>query len=320
MEQYLLDKLSRESKEEEDIKSGEVLNRKIYTSGEDFVINEHRLFGRENNISVRTHTRYVDFPLHKHNYVEMMIVLRGSVRHSVEGEIIKLSEGEVLILNKHISHSIERASEGDIGVNIIMSDRFVDTVTPELSGTVFSSLIKENGKRDGAPMYLYFKTGGKKYIENVIENLLFALTDETQEISVMAKTVSLLLNYLSLEHTELLISGSISRDKETSRRLDILSYVKNNYRTASLTELSEKLYLTVPYLSKMVKEYFGKSFKELVVDERMAKADELFRTTKLPIGDIIRSVGYENESYFHKEFKRRYDKTPLQLRKSGQKN
>ena len=317
MESYLLERLARESEEEAGIKNGELLNRKIYSSGEDFVVNEARLFGRENDISVRTHTRYTDFPEHKHSYVEMMIVLSGSITHRVKDEIIELGEGEILILNKHISHSIERSGKDDIGVNVIMSDRFISSMAHELAGTVFSSLIKENGKNDGEPMYLYFHTGGSKRIENVIENLLFELTDEKPEMSVMSRTVSLLLSYLSLGNTELLISGSISRDKESSRKLEILSYVRNNYRTATLGELGERLYLSVPYLSSLVKEYFGKSFKELVVDERMERAYELFTTSSLSIGDVIRSVGYENESYFHREFKKRYSLTPLALRKKA---
>lgn len=317
MEQYILERLSRESDEEIGIKEGELLNRKIYSSGEDFVINEARLFGGKSGISVRTHTRYTDFPTHKHNYIEMMIVLSGSITHRVEGETIRLSKGEILIMNKHISHSVERSGEKDIGVNIIMSDGFISSMAAELSGTVFSSLIKENQKKDGAPMYLCFTDGNKKYIHNVIENLLFELISESPEIAVMSSTVSLLLHYLSIENSELLLSGSLTRDKDTERRLEIISYVKNNYRTASLLELSERLYLTVPYMSKITKEYFGKSFKELVIEERLMRAREMFLGSTLPIGDVIRSVGYENESYFHREFKKRYGMTPLSIRKNG---
>lgn len=320
MESYLIEKLSRESEEEIGIKEGEVLNRKIYSAGEDFVVNERRLFTKSDGISVRTHTRYVDFPTHKHNFVEMMIVLLGSITHEVEGERITLSKGEILILNKHASHSIKRSGERDIGVNVIMSDGFLGTVSTELSGTIFSSLLKENQKRDGAPMYLYFTTGERKYINNAIENLLFELTKDAPEISVMTKALSLLLQYLSIENAELLLSGSSTKDKESERRLEIISYVKNNYRTASLDELGEKLYLTPPYLSKIIKDYFGKSFKELVVDERMTKARELLLGTSLPVSDVIRSVGYENESYFHREFKRREGRTPLALRRSIKNN
>jgi AraC-like DNA-binding protein/mannose-6-phosphate isomerase-like protein (cupin superfamily) len=320
MEKHLLDILSKESEEETGILGGEVLNRKMYSGGEDFVINEARLFGHGRTISARTHTRYVDFPKHRHNYVEMMIVLSGSITHEIEGEELKLNTGEVLIMNKHASHSVRRSGKNDIGVNIIMSDSFVDGVATELSGTVFSSLIKENSKKDGAPIYLAFRFNGRKYIENAIENLLFELTEKGEDVRIMTGTVSLFLRYLSLENEELLRAKNVNTSKEEARKIEILSYIKSNYRTATLSELGERLYLTAPYLSKLTKELFGKSFKELVVDERMERASTAFLTTELSVGDVIRSVGYENESYFHREFKKRYGQTPLAIRKSVKAN
>ena len=316
MEKYLLDHLSRESEEEAGILGGEVLNRKIYTGGEEFVVNEARLFGPRQSISARTHTRYVDFPEHKHNYVEMMIVLSGSITHEIDGTELTLGPGEILVMNKHVSHSIRHSGKDDIGVNIIISDRFVDAVAAELSGTVFSSLIKENAKDGGAPIYLAFATDGRKYIENIIENLLFELTEKGGDTGIMTGTVSLLLRYLSIENKDLLRLGNLKADKDETRRIEILSYVRSHYRTASLSELGERLYLTAPYLSKITHELFGKSFKDLVVDERMSRAKSAFETTEMPVGDVIRSVGYENESYFHREFKKRYGLTPLTMRKN----
>ena len=322
MENYLLEILSRESEEEVGILSGELLNRKIYSGGEDFVVNEARLFGPRQSISARTHTRYADFPEHKHNYVEMMIVLSGSITHVIDGAELTLGKGEILVMNKHVSHSVKRCGKDDIGVNIIMSDRLIDGVAAELSGTLFSSLIKENFKQEGAPIYLAFFTEGRKYVENLIENLLFELTKKEGDAGIMTGTVSLLLRYLSIENRDLLKVGNHKADKDESRRIEILSYIRSHYRTASLSELGERLYLTVPYLSKITTELFGKSFKDLVVDERMARAKSAFEDTEMSIGDIIRSVGYENESYFHREFKKRYGVTPLTMRKGsgGAKN
>ena len=257
MEKYLLEILSRESEEEACILGGEMLNRKIYSGGDDFVVNEARLFGMGRSISARTHTRYVDFPEHKRNYVEMMIVLSGSITHEIDGTDLTLSTGEILVMNKHVSHSVRHSGKDDIGVNVIMSDRLIDGVAAELSGTVFSSLIKENAKSDGAPIYLAFSVKGRKYIENIIENLLFELTEKGGDTGIMTGTVSLLLRYLSIENKELLKLGNLKTDKDESRRIEILSYLKSHYRAASLSELSERLYLTVPYLSKITRELFG---------------------------------------------------------------
>ena len=70
------------------------------------------------------------------------------------------------------------------------------------------------------------------------------------------------------------------------------------------------------HIARTIKEYFGKSFKELLIEERMRRAHLLLTKTDMPIGVVIRSVGYENESYFHREFRKRFDRSPLALRKS----
>ena len=64
---------------------------RLYLSGpitgvEDFVERfqeADKLLRGGRSISVRTHTRFTDFPTHKHNYLEMMIVLSGASGFSV---------------------------------------------------------------------------------------------------------------------------------------------------------------------------------------------------------------------------------------------
>ena len=62
---------------------------------------------------------------------------------------------------------------------------------------------------------------------------------------------------------------------------------------------------------KIVLEYV----KELLLEERIRRATEMIKNTDLPIGEIINGVGYENESYFHREFKKRTGLTPLVYRR-----
>lgn len=317
MDSRLLEILAKKSQEEEKILGGEPLDKRIYTLGDDFVVDSRHLLGVKRAVSVRTHTRYVAFPPHRHNFVEMMIVLSGSITHRIEGDEVKLRPGDILFLNKHITHSIDPSGEGDIGVNIIMSDDFVDSVTATLGGSVFASLIKENSRSDGGGMYLHFSVGEQKTISNLVENLLIELTCDAPQMYPMSRGTALLLYYLSREEGTLVGRGGIPTDKDPRRMMEISSYIRENYRTGSLSELSKRLYLSVPYLSRLIGEYFGKSFKELLLEERMVRAKELLLDTDMPVGDVIRAVGYENESYFHKRFKSSFGMTPFSLRKES---
>ena len=185
MEDFLLKKLSAVTDEERHILAGKNLNKNIYTGPGDFVINSDKITGGVRDITVRTHTRYTNFPLHRHNYLEIMIVLSGVITHRIDGEAITLGEGDILILNKHVAHSIDKVDTPDIGVNIILSDNFVETLSRELSETVFSELVKQNSTQDGSGIYLCFSAKGNKQIENIVENLLFELIEYSADASIL---------------------------------------------------------------------------------------------------------------------------------------
>jgi len=316
MEKFLLDKLGIISEEEQAILTGKELNKKLYTSEGEFIVNIQRL-NKERDISVRTHTRFVDFPNHKHNYLEIMVVLKGCITHCIGGENISLNTSDFLVMNKHTTHSILKAGKDDIGVNIIISDGFINSLASELDGTVFSELILENSKEEGDGIYLSFSSKNDKQIENIVENLLFELTEYKPDMQIMRRTVALLFTYLSLKSSKLLRIANRLPDRITMRKKQIADYISSSYKTASLSELCEKMYLSAPYLSKLISEYFGKGFKELLLETRIKKATELLTTTNLSVGDIIQSIGYETESYFHREFKAQTGLSPLSFRRKN---
>ena len=318
MEKFLIEKISKITDEERQLLSGTRLQAHRYSHGDDLsVVTTEKISKKPGDITVRTHTRYADFPLHKHNYLEMMIVLGGSVTHIIDGEEITLHKGDILVMNKHVAHSIKMADTPDIGVNIIISDSFAESLLAELSDTVFATLAKENSKNEGVGIYICFSTGENKQIENIIENMLFELTEYTTDIKVLRGTVGLLFDYLSLKSDKMMTKTNLSPGKDEERKKQIIAYIKENYQKASLENLSERLFLTPPYLSSLISKYFGCGFKQLLLSERINKAEELFIKSDLTIGEIINRVGYENQSYFHKEYKKAKGKSPLATRKAA---
>lgn len=44
------------------------INKDIYTNQSNFIIESQKFLNQESMITVRKHTRFVDFPKHKHDY------------------------------------------------------------------------------------------------------------------------------------------------------------------------------------------------------------------------------------------------------------
>lgn len=95
---------------------------------------------------------------------------------------------------------------------------------------------------------------------------------------------------------------------------EIMNYIKANYLTVTLEELSETMHLSKPYLSKYIREKSGNTFGEIVMNIRMKKALVLLKNGSMTVENIADSVGYQNVEHFNRLFKRRYAMTPVQYR------
>ena len=103
------------------------------------------------------------------------------------------------------------------------------------------------------------------------------------------------------------------------REKEIIRYIEENLSDASLSGLSARLGFSATYLGTLCKDVTGLTFSSLLSKKRCEKAASLLRSTDMPIGEIIPSVGYENESFFRKKFMEIYGKSPLKYRKEARK-
>ena len=114
MNERLLRELSHITEEEQDILDGKTgIDRTLYSEGSDFVITSEKMLKEGRLIQFRPHTRFVYFPRHTHNYVEMIYMCSGSTTHIINGTELILQRGELLILNQHASQEILPAGKED---------------------------------------------------------------------------------------------------------------------------------------------------------------------------------------------------------------
>lgn len=313
MREDLMQELRRITEEEEQLLAGGQVDRSLYTTGSAFLIDSDKLLAKGKLITVRPHTRFAAFPLHTHNYVEIMYMCSGKTVHHVEGRPpLTLRKGELLFLNQQASHSVERAGEEDVGVNFIVLPQFFDYAlnligTDNVLGRFVLSGLKQSG---GEMSCLHFRVAEAPTVQNLVENLVWSLVHpQPNGRRINQATMGLLLLQL-LNYT-----GDLEEASGNGAVLAALREIEENYRTADLTHLAAELHVSLPYLSAAVHRTTGRTFKDLLLEKRLSKAAQLLRETRLTTQDIILAVGYENTSYFYRVFRSRYGVTPRDYRR-----
>ncbi|MCI5901323.1 MAG: AraC family transcriptional regulator [Blautia sp.] len=322
MQKELLEQLRKITQEEQRILNGEAqVDRELYTSGTDFTVDSRKMLDEDKLIAVRTHTRFVHFPSHRHNYIEVLYVCEGSLTNIIDGKKVVVQKGELLFLNQFTRHEILPAGEKDIAINFMILPEFFD-VAYSMTGSnnVLADFLVNVLRRDEERgEYLYFKVAEVLQIQNLLENIIYSLvTGNGEQNRINQTTMGLIFLYLidSVQYVEMRLPNQY----ENMITMTTLDYIEQKYKTATLTELCERIHLPMHVLSKMIKKSTGYNFKELLQRKRLNKAVELMCETNLPVSDIIAAVGYENNSYFHRIFKERYHMTPRAFRLKNRKN
>ncbi len=307
--QELLDRLKIITPEEKKILSGERdIDRSVYMETGMDVINSRKLLGAGKLITVRPHTRFVHFPAHSHDYVEIVYMCKGSTTHVIDGKKIKLREGELLFLCQGTEHEICSAGKEDIGVNFIILPVFFDN-TLKMIGEEDTPLrrfiidcLKNNINATG---YLHFEVSDVLPIQNLIENLIWTLIHDTpNKRNINQVTMGLLFLQL-INHTD-----RLKQPESEEIIVKILRYIEENYKTASLSELSALLHYDVSALSREIKKQTGKNYTQLLQEKRLSQSCFLLKNTDMSVKQVAESIGYENLSFFFRLFKSEYGISP----------
>ena len=316
MHRELLDALSVITEEEQRILDEQRgIDPQLYTEKKELIVDSEKLLKKGKLIQVRPHTRFVNFPKHKHNYVEVIYMCQGTTTHILNGSKVILEAGDLLFLNQNAEQEILPAGEQDIAVNFIVLPQFFDEAF-SMAGTdnVLSRFLLGELYTGGAAVsYLHFRVREVLPVQNLVENMVWTLVNR-QPGARRINQVTMGLLLLQLMHYTECIDMSRNGSVRSPMVEAALREIEENYHAASLTDVAAAFHVGLPYLSAEVKRATGSTFKELLLHKRLDKAARLLRETRLTIQEVCAEVGYDNTSYFHRVFRRRYGKSPKEYR------
>ena len=314
MDQRILEKLGAITDEEHTILRGSnSIDRHLYMQGKDNVVNSRKLLDAGKLITLRPHTRFIDFPEHRHDYVEMIYMCSGQTTHLINGKEICLQQGELLMLGQSALHAVKRAQEQDVAINfIVLPDFFTTTLSlmGEEETPLRRFLVDSLCGQNTGPGYLHFHISREKPLQNLIENLIYVLTWETPNRRKISQMTMATLFLQLMGSAQMLCAG----DDDEAAVLKVLRYVETEYVGGSLSEVAQMLHYDVCWLSREIKRKTGKNYTQILQEKRLAQAAFLLKNTNRKISDISLAVGYENVSYFHRIFAEAFGRSPRTYR------
>ena len=318
MNQILLDSLRKITEEENAILHGSSsVQKKLYTSKKEFVIDNAKLLERGHLIELRPHTRFVHFPRHRHNYVEMVYMCSGTTTHIInDTDRIKLNAGDLLFLNQNATQEIFPAKEEDIAVNFIILPEFFDCALTmiERDNVLRNFLISTLSEDTSQISYLHFETKEILPIQNLIENMLWTLIDKKPNMNTINQiTMGLVFMNLSAFGESIMKKHPGSYEQDLIFR--ILKYIETHYKSGTLADISTEIKLPNYQVSRLLKKYTGHTFNEFLQQQKLQQAVYLLSQTNLSIDAVIGAVGYNNSSFFYRIFREKYGYSPGEYRK-----
>jgi araC-type DNA-binding domain-containing proteins len=286
--------------------------------------NVHKLFEEthifsslKNNILIEKHQRYTPPFRHAHDFFEMIYVWRGTGENTVEDNLVQMRNGDICILSPAIFHTLG-VFDDSILINILIKkSTFNETFFPLLSNdnllSVFFTKVLYTKQADN---YVIFHTEGdlivRELLSYLIRESLLTIHDSYSDL-LRENLLTTVFGYLLRGHArDAELSGK--RHTQTAHMANVLQFLQDHYKTATLETTARHFGYTASYLSRQIKAATGSSFSKFLGELRFKKACMLLSGSMLPIQEISEMAGFGSTEHFYRTFKRMSGETPASYR------
>ncbi|MBE7047579.1 MAG: helix-turn-helix domain-containing protein [Ruminococcaceae bacterium] len=239
--------------------------------------------------------RFLDriHPNHGHDFFEIEYFISGEGTYVIDGTEYPIMENSLFFMSPANTHAL-LSDKGEL-INVMFSYDICDTPllaqwfsTPNARVGTFSD--EENifirGLLD--EMVRAYKKGNTDYAVELLRCVLYKITENIME----------------------------NKNRTSTHIQKAIGFIIGNFRSKiTLKDTADHVKLVPSYLSSLFVEETGKNFKEYLDDVRFEYAERLLKFTDIPVWEVCSKSGFYDYANFTRRFKKRFNKTPLSLRK-----
>ena len=254
-------------------------------------------------------------PYHNHEFYEINYVLEGTLVQYINHKKIVMHTGDLLLISPDVKHA-NYPTKNTKAYNILIQSAFIKEIERHLAKfDPFNYLLYVQNNS----AFVLFCNTANMGVDSVVHSFITLknLEDKTNAFSntlyeCLAKQILLLLS--KCERLDYTCYSHHSNIYISEKSNIILDYIKVNYATISMEELSTVFGYTPQHLRRIIEKVTGNNFTVLVQMHRINHAKTLIASTNIAINEICRIVGIESTEYFSRWFKYQTGKTPSAYR------
>ncbi|MFY0627099.1 MAG: AraC family transcriptional regulator [Reichenbachiella sp.] len=255
---------------------------------------------------------HFDTPWHYHTEFELTYVVESSGIRYVGNSVENFYPGDLILIGSSLPHCWKndlnytgRAQSICIQWDHAILHKFI---LESVEFSLIQSLLNQS------QYGVQFQHQGKENIASKLNAIISAAPGKK-----MIYFLDLLLSLSELSNQQLLsgIKNEFMANEQSDLRIqNIVKYVSENFDSKiTIGNMAELTFMTETSFCKFFKRRFEKSFTNYLNEFRVRKVCQFLRESDKKLIEIAMNCGYENMSFFHRQFKKYLSCTPVEYRK-----
>lgn len=249
---------------------------------------------------------------HWHNDVELVKILDGEMNYYINGKTINLKKNDGVIINSKVMHYGFSENNQECEFICILIDPeilsinsviYKNLINPIITSPILEYNLLKQDNINHNKILLNIEELYKSYHH-------FILTQENIDLECIATTCYFWKNWFDLVKDNL-INNNEEPSKEILLQKKMTRFIYQNYmHPIKLENIAESANICRSKCCILFKKYVQQSPINFLNEYRVERAKELILNTNMNITEIALNCGFNNLSYFAKQFYKITGKTP----------
>ncbi len=244
--------------------------------------------------------------LHFHPEYELLYLAEGALELIVQNQTYSLTAGEALFIPPGLLHSANALSSTGTFYAVVFSENILSTSQEQIADH-----LRNTPDRTGHICHLRLQEPWQYETLFYLKRIFFSRSEMQCSDNYIESHILILWEYLCKYH----LSTTLENAKSNTPVKIVLDYIHNNYQEdISLEQMNALVHMSKEHLCRIFKKSTGLTPITYLKQYRILKSCHYLKHTDKKISEICFLVGFNNISYFNREFLRVMQTTPSKYR------